>query len=186
MTGDGVNDGPALKRADIGIAVQGSTDAARAAADIVLTEPGLSVIIDAIVLSRKIFHRMKNYVTYRIACTIQLLLFFFIAILSFSAVDSKMNVMEPHEHAAVPMPSAVLGGREDRDVEHPLLGVHAHHRRRDRPAAAQQGHAIREPMLPTEGDHIAVEIMEGAGEEVGGLGAASFRATARVRELMRL
>ena len=75
MTGDGVNDAPALKKADCGIAVSDATDAARAAASIVLTTPGLSVIIDAIKESRRIFQRMNSYAIYRIAETFRVLLF---------------------------------------------------------------------------------------------------------------
>lgn len=84
MTGDGVNDAPALKKADCGFAVSNATDAARSAADIILTAPGLSVINEAIKQARITFARMRSYATFRIAETIRIILFMTLSIVVFN------------------------------------------------------------------------------------------------------
>merc|ERR1712187_200706 len=82
-----MGDSPALKRADVGIAVFGATDAAKAAADIVLTEAGLSTIVEGILVARRIWCRVRSFLTYRIAATLQLLCFFFIAAVGFRPIQ---------------------------------------------------------------------------------------------------
>jgi len=95
MTGVGVNDAPALKQADCGIAVSGATDAARGAAALILTAPGLSTVIDAIDEARRIFERIINYVLFRVAMTLDIMFVVVLATLffGFSPLTAVMIIL---------------------------------------------------------------------------------------------
>jgi H+-transporting ATPase len=95
MTGDGVGDAIVLKRANVGIAVAGATDAARSAADIILTQEGLGAIILGLEIARQIFTRMKSFLTYRIAANLHLLTFFFIAVFAFDPKEYATTYNAP-------------------------------------------------------------------------------------------
>ena len=115
-------------QADIGIAVDGATDAARAAADIVLTTPGLGVIVDAIVLSRCIFNRMKNYVVYRIACTFQLLVFFFCGVMFMHPMELAPQQKDMPAYFNLPVVALIIITilNDGTNPPHPNLPVVAH------------------------------------------------------------
>lgn len=137
MTGDGVNDAPSLSRADCGIAVEGASDAARAAADVVFLDEGLSTIITSIKVSRQIFHRMKAYIQYRIALCLHLEVRVF---RSFSRDRALTTTARTDLPAPVdPHPERGHPRRPDRLHRHLRRRRHDRHCLRQRPARGPAG-----------------------------------------------